>query len=372
MKQQINSKLLLGIVSITMSFSCLSCNPDNQSDNDTRFGLKPPPKSPPPVHIPTPTLSPVSTPTLPIPTPTLPPIISDSTFELKSYDLDPPLNTVGSHTFVLVKTNDGEKKFNCWGGDSGGKVHFSGKGKYEVANCYRGAISYEGGKHDTAYIGIYAINGVCHQTANLFLFPTGKIITIADGVKGYWFSSLMYGIYGNTAPGSAAGTSLKTLQWLSSVYAPCALFFTGSENVVHGTDIFNETQNLIKTIDDSHKLIYKQSELLAKKVVSTIPDFEDIHKDFMNTKDSVISSGLKGESLANKLNEELIIFEKKLENKIGSDSYKVLTGLNSGEYLGVVRTDIAKELNIAPGEPPIKPPPPQPTPIPISLDIPTP
>jgi hypothetical protein len=40
---------------------------------------------------------------------------------------------------------------------------------------------------------VYAVTGVCHQTANRILYPASAIVSKASG---YWASSLVYGTYG--------------------------------------------------------------------------------------------------------------------------------------------------------------------------------
>ena len=94
----------------------------------------------------------------------------------------------------------GDEFFDCWGEPSrtgpDRVLICSGEGNYPVANCYRCSLEYEGKIYpDTACIGIYAVNGVCHQSANCFLFTAG--VTLTFEVRGYWFTLLAYGTYGN-------------------------------------------------------------------------------------------------------------------------------------------------------------------------------
>lgn len=123
------------------------------------------------------------------------------TFELWSYDVNiEGMDDFAEHTYI--KCHDNGRYFDCWGGhesytQGSGVLRFSCNGLYDVADCYRRPIL---NINDTAGIGIYGINGVCHQTANLFLCSSDRVITIADGVKGYWLSSLAYGIHGDVSP----------------------------------------------------------------------------------------------------------------------------------------------------------------------------
>src|SRR5437660_5941898 len=77
------------------------------------------------------------------------------------------------HTFVAAgnpPTSGGPppEYFACWGQhyDQAQVGICSGNVNYNRANCYRDPAF---GAPDTAGIGIYAINGVCHQSANCFL-----------------------------------------------------------------------------------------------------------------------------------------------------------------------------------------------------------
>jgi hypothetical protein len=89
------------------------------------------------------------------------------------------------HTYVT--SSDGYV-WPCWGRSAGGKRICSGQGSSARANC----LSQPG---STAGI-IYGLSGVCHQTANRILFPAGAIVSAA---KGYWASTLLYGVYGTSS-----------------------------------------------------------------------------------------------------------------------------------------------------------------------------
>lgn len=88
------------------------------------------------------------------------------------------------HTYV--KSSDG-KRYGCWGRDDGGRMICKGKGDSKKAAC----LSSPRGK---ALI-VYAVTGVCHQTANRILRPSRK--TVKDA-KAYAASWALYGAYGGT------------------------------------------------------------------------------------------------------------------------------------------------------------------------------
>src|SRR5712692_6696510 len=80
-----------------------------------------------------------------------------------------PILFGADHTFVAQGDTQTDY-FACWG------QHFdpspkqpicTGNINYNLANCYRDPLF---GCPDTAGIGIYGVNGVCHQSANCFLF----------------------------------------------------------------------------------------------------------------------------------------------------------------------------------------------------------
>ncbi|GAK53733.1 hypothetical protein U14_05007 [Candidatus Moduliflexus flocculans] len=88
------------------------------------------------------------------------------------------------HTYVT--SSDGGK-WGCWGGCDGGEVICSGTGSSKQANCLSQNSSHAG--------LIYAVTGVCHQTANRILSPAKVIVREA---RGYWASVILYGTYGTS------------------------------------------------------------------------------------------------------------------------------------------------------------------------------
>ena len=97
------------------------------------------------------------------------------------------------HTWVSSPQNG--QYFECWGGHSGPSPRkiVVGNGSYNWANCYRCPIWPF---RDTAGTGIYAIDGVCHQSANCFLYTAN--VTLNFNVRGYWFSLFSYGTFGRS------------------------------------------------------------------------------------------------------------------------------------------------------------------------------
>lgn len=271
-------------------------------------------------------------------------------FELWSYDISGNLGQYAEHTYI--KCPDRGTYFDCWGNHQspaeGAGIHrFSCEGIYEVADCYRKNIF---GIKDTAGIGVYGVNGVCHQTANLFLYSSGRTITIPDGVKGYWLSTLAYGIYGDLGPFDAPLKPVFVEVWKLAVYNPCYQAYSGGKGI--GTELFQVIEKLHKAIVDeeikiSHtELVHHEASILARQALPDLNTdlFKDIHIDFLGKKLDVIKAGLKGEALGNKINEVAAQFQISLAQRIGADAYEKLTGLKAGETLNIIDPGIAAKV----------------------------
>jgi hypothetical protein len=266
-------------------------------------------------------------------------------FELWSYDIN-GLGDYAEHTYI--RCPDKNTYFNCWGDHQSttqgpGTRRFSCQGIYDVANCYRNDIL---NIKDTAGIGIYGINGVCHQTANLFLYSTGRAITIGDGVRGYALSSLAYGIYGDLNPFNNPAQPIFLSNWIKTVYDPCYQKIVPRGNA--GETLFLDLQKLHKSLVKGfqigrNELIHNESAILIKQIVPDIDtnQFKNIHLDFLEKKTEVIRKGFEGEKLAIQINQFAEQIQKSLADKIGGKTYEKLTGLKVGETLNIVDPAIA-------------------------------
>jgi hypothetical protein len=90
---------------------------------------------------------------------------------------------LADHTYVECTEGKG---WGCWGGKTGGTALRSAHGSTRRAD----AIAEP---DERARIACYAINGVCHQSANRILWPAR--ITVR-GARGYKLSEAIYGPYG--------------------------------------------------------------------------------------------------------------------------------------------------------------------------------
>lgn len=86
------------------------------------------------------------------------------------------------HTYVRSDAGD---VWPCWGRDSGGREVCDGIAELNDSNCLSQPDSEAG--------IIYGFTGVCHQTANRILYPSGAIVEEARGYRGSVFA---WGTYG--------------------------------------------------------------------------------------------------------------------------------------------------------------------------------
>jgi hypothetical protein len=274
------------------------------------------------------------------------------TFELWSYDVNVEgLEEFAEHTYIRCRDNS--QYFDCWGGHESptqgpGVLRFSCNALYHVADCYRRPVF---GRSDTAGIGVYGINGVCHQTANLFLCSSDRVITIEDGVKGYWLSNLAYGIHGDVGPFSVPLQQLFYSFWKATVYNPCyQKVVSGGPDAGH--ELLKDIREMRSTVlkfapkINCREMIHKEAALVAKHAMPDLDTstFKDIHLDFLKEKATLIKKkGIKGEKLANKINEIARQFQKSLAERIGAEAYERLTGLKAGQIVNLVDPRIAAE-----------------------------
>jgi hypothetical protein len=227
----------------------------------------------------------------------------------------------------------------------------SGNINYNCANCYRDTIlSY----HDTAGIGIYGVNGVCHQSANCFLFSAGPwAVTLNFSVLGYWASLLAYGTYGTNFP-----------WWLAAVYEWCSWWNPAiapempQAAAAAEPPVVGELRDLYASFlaqpkpPDSHDVIIKEAETVVRH---HIPGFDpsvyrDLHKGFLSEKDAAIATGATGKALADKLNDLSKQLQLAVADRVGPEHYKKLNGVDAGQtaYLCDPRLEAAVGVPVPP------------------------
>ncbi len=217
-----------------------------------------------------------------------------------------PILFGADHTFV-ANGNTQSDYFACWGQhfDSSPKQSIcTGNINYGLANCYRDPLF---GYPDTAGIGIYGINGVCHQSANCFLFSSG--VTLTFSVGGYWASLLAYGPYGTAF-----------LPWLFGVYAVCAWLNPSiAPEMPVGSAPSPSVADKIRALYASYlaqpqppphphdRLISEAAIVTQHHVPQADPSkYRDLHAEFLKEKDVVIATGITGQALPRDTQRDII------------------------------------------------------------------
>lgn len=246
------------------------------------------------------------------------------------------INDLADHTYVDCpsKTDKKERYFNCWGSHHGPDKRkiCSGKGVWKIANCYRKPAF---GKKDTAGIGVYAVNGVCHQSANCFLYSTNPTVTLNLHVRGYIASVAAYGAYG----------TLFIWNWLPFIYNPCHSKYSAADALA--TKLHNMYANVVKQSEPANinQVLVNEMAIITQHHVPDINTnaFADIHHDFLREKNGRINAGERGEQLAQSVNDLSKEFQKKLSESMSDEHYTQLTGMKPGETINIVDPQIAAE-----------------------------
>ena len=249
------------------------------------------------------------------------------------------------HTWVNSPQNG--QFFECWGGHSGPNERFivSGNGSYNWPNCYRCSIWPF---RDTAGIGVYAVDGVCHQSANCFLYNAN--VTLNFNVRGYWFSLFSYGTFGRSY-----------LRWLAAPYGWCTWWTPRAidagalgEGKADEEEIDLErgpedpaiavVRRVYGEVATSRKPMHPH-ELLAEEVAGVtelyVPEVDfaelrDIQMEYLRKKDDLIARGHKEEQLAKRLDDLARKTQKEIAKKVGRERYERLMGMPDTEVVGLV------------------------------------
>ncbi len=240
-----------------------------------------------------------------------------------------------NHTYVASGTqgNPPPNYFACWGpsyAQGGHPAVCSGNIIINRANCYRDSV---GPCPDTAGIGIYGINGVCHQSANCFLFSGNVVLNFE--VAGYWLSLLAYGVY---------GTQFWDL-WLP-LYGICSWFNPWiepaiSEGAAAEPSVTDKIRDLYASYmaqpqppDPHQRLIDEAATVTTHFVPEADPSkYRDLHAEFLKEKDAVIATGITGQALADKLNSLSKQLQGATAQRVGAQLYKKLNGVDAGQML---------------------------------------
>lgn len=259
------------------------------------------------------------------------------------------------HTFVICRDNG--EKFGCWnGGNPKGpsSVHISTgshPNAYEIANRYRVP---DGDCPDTAGIGWYLWNGVCHQSANCFLLAANTVLhqDQNDRPKGYFESTFTYGKYGTDYD-----------NWFENYYRKSGGDLPKPSNdpdqEYHIDPIFNEVhqayarlrsqRHALQGIDLKNAMKISDTAILIKHAAPEV-DLEpvaDLQKRYLQEHDEFVSKH-KGKvadmEAAKRINELSKQYQKFFSQLVGPENYRKITGHGPNETVNVANMKIIEKL----------------------------
>lgn len=260
------------------------------------------------------------------------------------------------HTFVYCPDNG--KYFGCWDhgriDEQDAEMICSGsyENAYAVANCYRDSI---GDYPDTAGIGVYLVNGVCHQSANCFLYAAGAQLSMKpDGrPRGLFASTAAYGIYG-----TGFGRWYATRYWMCS----------GKVDNLGASSkdpVFLETLELHESLRDQpegKQAVEMKVGDLAILVKHTAPEVNleavaDLQRSYLGEHEGFLQAelpkaretGVIDEKAAERVNHLSVQFQRSLSDLVGGEAYKKLTGLDTGETVDLADPRILEIAHAAAG-----------------------
>jgi hypothetical protein len=256
------------------------------------------------------------------------------------------------HTWVYSPEND--CYFDCWGDHDGPNKQriVVGDGCYNSANCYRCPVWPFA---DTAGIGIFAIDGVCHQSTNCFLYTANR--TLNFSVRGYWFSLFSYGTFGRSYR-----------RWLANHYRRCSHGIPSAATQIPlrhdrkgAAGELQEEDPTIRIVHEIYGTAMVQSkpkhpnELLADEVAAVTklhapeidPDqFRGIQLDYLDRKDELIASGHREVQLAMRLDDLARATQREIAKQVGRERYERLMGVPPDVTLGLVNPQLAEAAGV--------------------------
>jgi hypothetical protein len=265
------------------------------------------------------------------------------------------------HTFVYCPDN--KKIFGCWNSgdiaraDAAMVASASYPAAYETADCYRCPV-FEW--PDTAGVGVYGVNGVCHQSANRFYFAVSSspIVQVNGRPGGLPLSCFAYGNYGTT--GGILGPGIEFVAFLT-LYNSCVKSLgvgeRGGQPPELGADnlpLARELRQLYETAAGRNvtpnELIVQESAILATHMASTdVSGFASSHQQLLARKDELIKAGWDGQSkvvspdLAGKLNSWAVTLQREMAGALGSEAFGRLMGTAPESPLMLIDLNIVNQ-----------------------------
>ena len=259
---------------------------------------------------------------------------------------------LADHTYVECTEGKG---WGCWGGKTGGTALRSGHGSTRRADRIAEP-------NERANIKCYAINGVCHQSANRVLWPAR--ITVR-GARGYKLSEAIYGPYGRfralfglcNAPfhrhpginGDLPECMFKVAARAQAEVEDDAQYLERAVEIYEGygpLDAMALDEGAMVDLHVQLFLLLAQRELgpkrvgAAEKVVGIRAGEErermEIERDFADRKLSL-------ERFVKEVNDLTDRFQDQVAEAMAPEDYSLLLGLLPGDKVQLVDPDIAKE-----------------------------
>lgn len=280
---------------------------------------------------------------------------------------DLELGKYADHTFVYCTNKDAS--FKCWGSadrsakDAAKVCSHSASKAYCRASKYRISVPHVG--DDTAGVGVYAVNGVCHQSANLFLYAAGTTLPLNQArPNGIVASHALFGVYGADFPGGVATFATHFAAWNAAIYAQasarCWFSLAEAPVMTAGSD-----EELISKITRLHferpdvtdatylgggeklspSLVPQEMQVLLSHYLPGVDNtiVRKMHEELMVKKDEIFSayglvmsskmttakelpSGKDVDGMVEKLNGLALEFQSQLAEKLGAADYEKING----------------------------------------------
>lgn len=276
------------------------------------------------------------------------------------------LTKYADHTFVYCPDNN--EIFGCW---DGGDIKAPDAVKicagtydnaYAVANCYRDSHPP---RPDTAGVGVYGLNGVCHQSANCFLYAAGTQLVLKGGRPGGLLeSTAAYGAYGAAYPFDSAdilhrGPAAHAAHW-AAWYTANYWWCSGKKDNVKAISkdpIFRETHGLYERLRSQSQApngaaAAKISDLTIL-IEHAVPGLDlgaiaDLQYSYLKEHEGFLRAELPSipkikvidEKSAERVNALSAQFQKALAQRVGADNYMKLTGRGTSETIDLLDSRI--------------------------------
>jgi hypothetical protein len=241
--------------------------------------------------------------------------------------------------------------------DDGIGIHQAGDpgfGSYAVADCYR--LTRDKKCPDTAGIQ-YGVTGVCHQTANRFLYAGNTCLDPAR-VKGMQLTILTFGPLGKDA-----------VSWYKNIYTPCAkkagitlpaaadikalefadagksgdgmLPNSGKDSCMRFQAIYVEAAS--RSVEpDPNELIMQATAVDARHRVPEVDpeSIRDVQRGFLHEMDIIQQDAVAGrtsiEQRDERINELGYQIQQDLARVLGVEQYEKFMGVPVGEPLSII------------------------------------